>query len=30
MTDGVAKLGLVLDCADPERLAEFWARPSAT
>ena len=25
MTDGVAQLGLVLDCADPERLAEFWA-----
>jgi predicted enzyme related to lactoylglutathione lyase len=25
MTDGVAHLGLVLDCADPERLAEFWA-----
>jgi predicted enzyme related to lactoylglutathione lyase len=25
MTDGVARLGLVLDCADPERLAEFWA-----
>ena len=21
----VAQLGLVLDCADPERLAEFWA-----
>jgi len=25
MTDGVAQLGLVLDCSDPERLAEFWA-----
>ena len=25
MTDGVAQLGLVLDCADPERLGEFWA-----
>ena len=25
MTDGVTQLGLVLDCADPERLAEFWA-----
>ena len=25
MTDGVAQLGLVLDCADPERLAELWA-----
>ena len=25
MTDGVAQLGLVLDCEDPERLAEFWA-----
>jgi hypothetical protein len=21
----VAQFGLVLDCADPERLAEFWA-----
>ena len=21
----VAKLGLVLDCADPDRLAEFWS-----
>lgn len=29
MTDGVAQLGLVLDSADPERLAEFWA-PSGT
>ena len=25
MTDNDAQLGLVLDCADPERLAEFWA-----
>lgn len=25
MTYAVAQLGLVLDCADPERLAEFWA-----
>ncbi len=25
MTDSVANLGLVLDCADPERLAGFWA-----
>ena len=25
MTGPVAKLGLVLDCVDPERLAEFWA-----
>ena len=25
MAKGVAKLGLVLDCEDPERLAEFWA-----
>ena len=25
-----AKLGLVLDCADPDRLAEFWSQPSAT
>jgi len=25
MTDGVAHLGLVLDCADPQRLAAFWA-----
>jgi predicted enzyme related to lactoylglutathione lyase len=25
MTDGVAQLGLVLDCADPEHLAESWA-----
>mgnify|MGYP001557124282 CR=1 FL=1 len=25
MTDGVAQLGLVLDCADPDRLTEFWA-----
>lgn len=25
MTDSVAQLGLVLDCADPERLAAFWA-----
>jgi predicted enzyme related to lactoylglutathione lyase len=24
ITGGVARLGLVLDCADPERLAEFW------
>ncbi len=24
MTEGVAQFGLVLDCADPERLAEFW------
>jgi predicted enzyme related to lactoylglutathione lyase len=25
MTDNGAQIGLVLDCADPERLAEFWA-----
>jgi len=25
MTNSVAQLGLVLDCEDPERLAEFWA-----
>ena len=25
MNDGVAHLGLVLDCEDPARLAEFWA-----
>jgi predicted enzyme related to lactoylglutathione lyase len=25
MTKRVADLGLVLDCADPEALAEFWA-----
>jgi predicted enzyme related to lactoylglutathione lyase len=25
MTGRVAQLGLVLDCADPEGLAEFWA-----
>jgi predicted enzyme related to lactoylglutathione lyase len=25
MTEPVAQLGLVLDCVDPERLAEFWA-----
>ena len=25
MTEPVAQLGLVLDCTDPERLAEFWA-----
>jgi hypothetical protein len=25
MTEGLARLGLVLDCSDPERLAEFWA-----
>ena len=25
MTDNSAQLGLVLDCVDPERLAEFWA-----
>jgi predicted enzyme related to lactoylglutathione lyase len=25
MTDGAVQLGLVLDCTDPERLAEFWA-----
>jgi predicted enzyme related to lactoylglutathione lyase len=25
MTDNGPQLGLVLDCADPERLAEFWA-----
>jgi predicted enzyme related to lactoylglutathione lyase len=25
MTDNVSQIGLVLDCADPERLAEFWA-----
>jgi predicted enzyme related to lactoylglutathione lyase len=25
MSKSVAHLGLVLDCADPERLAEFWA-----
>ncbi|MGQ0433721.1 MAG: VOC family protein [Microthrixaceae bacterium] len=25
MTDSVPQLGLVLDCADPERLAAFWA-----
>ena len=25
MTNSVARLGLVLDCEDPERLAEFWA-----
>jgi len=25
MTNAVAQLGLVLDCEDPERLAEFWA-----
>ena len=24
MTDNQAQIGLVLDCADPERLAEFW------
>lgn len=29
MTDDV-QLGLVLDCADPERLAQFWAPVSAT
>jgi predicted enzyme related to lactoylglutathione lyase len=25
MTEPQAQLGLVLDCTDPERLAEFWA-----
>ncbi|MGH9191189.1 MAG: VOC family protein [Acidimicrobiales bacterium] len=25
MTDNGAQIGLVLDCADPEALAEFWA-----
>lgn len=25
MTQPTAQLGLVLDCADPEELAEFWA-----
>jgi predicted enzyme related to lactoylglutathione lyase len=25
MTDGAVQLGLVLDCTDPGRLAEFWA-----
>ena len=25
MEAGPARFGLVLDCADPERLAEFWA-----
>ena len=25
MTDNGAQIGLVLDCADPEQLAEFWA-----
>jgi predicted enzyme related to lactoylglutathione lyase len=25
MTANGAQIGLVLDCADPERLAEFWA-----
>jgi hypothetical protein len=25
MTDKGAQIGLVLDCADPEKLAEFWA-----
>jgi len=25
MTEGVAQLGLVLDCADPGLLAERWA-----
>ena len=25
MTDPTAGIGLVLDCSDPERLAEFWA-----
>lgn len=25
MTDGVAQLGLVLDCGDPERLVKLWA-----
>ena len=25
MTDHAPDIGLVLDCADPERLAEFWA-----
>jgi len=25
MTDNQAHIGLVLDCADPQRLAEFWA-----
>jgi hypothetical protein len=30
MTDNGAQIGLVLDCADPERLAGFWAPPWAT
>jgi predicted enzyme related to lactoylglutathione lyase len=25
MTDNGVQIGLVLDCVDPERLAEFWA-----
>ena len=25
MTDPTPGIGLVLDCSDPERLAEFWA-----
>src|SRR5438045_9637265 len=24
--DGMTRLGLVLDCADPDGLAEFWAK----
>lgn len=25
MTESGPQIGLVLDCAEPERLAEFWA-----